>query len=175
MKLLALDTPELLELAGRWLNKEENSKWLDFGNGVQAPAPAMLKIMTQRGLHVLRVYTDEDGEVPAGVAGLSNLDRNFKTASVWAVLGNKRYGGCTASAVSMLLTLAFEELGLRSVSAWTVEINRAARRCLERLGFTYIGRQRQCHVIDGRPYDRLLFDLLAAEHRPAVREEGVAR
>ena len=33
----------------------------------------------------------------------------------------------------------------------------------EDLGFRYIGRQRQCHVIDGRAYDRLLFDLLAEE------------
>jgi RimJ/RimL family protein N-acetyltransferase len=38
-------------------------------------------------------------------------------------------------------------------------------RTIERLGFRFIGRQRQCHYIDGRLYDRLLFDLLASEHR----------
>ena len=38
-------------------------------------------------------------------------------------------------------------------------------RIIERLGFRFIGRQRQCHYIDGRPYDRLLFDLLASEHQ----------
>jgi RimJ/RimL family protein N-acetyltransferase len=64
-----------------------------------------------------------------------------------------------------LLTLAFAELGLRAVNAWTVEINVPAQRVLERLGFRYIGRQRQCHCIDGQSYDRLLFDLLATEHR----------
>jgi RimJ/RimL family protein N-acetyltransferase len=51
------------------------------------------------------------------------------------------------------------------VSAWTVEINVAAQRVLERLHFRPIGRQRQCHVIDGQPYDRLLFDLLPSEHQ----------
>jgi RimJ/RimL family protein N-acetyltransferase len=172
MRLLALDTPELLELVSQWLGKEENCKWLDFGNGVQALTPAMIKIMTQRGLHLLRVYTADD-EIPAGVAGLSNVDRKFKTATVWAVLGNKRYGGCTTRAVSELLTLGFAELGLASVSAWTVETNVAARRTLERLGFKYVGRQRQCHWIDGRAYDRLLFDLLAAEHVAAVPEARV--
>jgi RimJ/RimL family protein N-acetyltransferase len=164
MKLLPLDSPELIELAARWLSAEDNWKWLDFGNGVQAVSPVTLKIMTQRDIHVLRLYTAEDS-VPAGILGLSNVDRKFKTATAWAVLGNKRYGGCTTPALSAFLTYAFTELGLCAVNAWTVETNVAARRVLERLQFRYIGRQRRCHYVDGRPYDRLLFDLLATEHR----------
>jgi RimJ/RimL family protein N-acetyltransferase len=35
---------------------------------------------------------------------------------------------------------------------------------IERVGFRPIGRQRQCHDIDGHAYDRLWFDLLASEH-----------
>jgi RimJ/RimL family protein N-acetyltransferase len=173
MKLLALDTPELLELVSQWLGKEENCKWLDFGNGVQALTPAMIKIMTQRGLHVLRAFTPDTDDVPAGVVGLSNVDRTFKTASLWGVLGNKRYGGATTQACSRLLTLGFTDLGLSAVNAWTVETNVAGRRALERLGFTYVGRQRQCHRMDGRTYDRLLFDLLAEEHLAAVQEASV--
>ncbi|HZH80322.1 MAG TPA: hypothetical protein VFD68_03390, partial [Gemmatimonadales bacterium] len=57
MKLLPLDSPERIELAAGWLNREENYKWLDFGNGVQSLTPVMLKVMTQRDLHVLRLYT----------------------------------------------------------------------------------------------------------------------
>jgi RimJ/RimL family protein N-acetyltransferase len=165
MKLLPLDTAELIELAAGWLNDHENYKWLDFGNGVQKVTPVTLKIMTQRDLHVFRLYTVETGDLPIGIVGLSNVDRNFKTGSIWAVLGRKRYGGSTDRACSKLLTLAFAELGLRAVNAWTVEINVPAQRVLERLGFRYIGRQRQCHCIDGQSYDRLLFDLLATEHR----------
>jgi len=167
MRLLPIDTPELIDLVSSWLSKEENCKWLDFGNGVRALTPAALKIMTQRGLHVLRVYTANGGSEPAGVAGLSNVDHRFKTASVWAVLGAKRYGGCTMGAVSQLLTYGFTELGLTAVNAWTVDINAAARRVLERVGFTYVGRQRQCHRLDGQWHDRLLFDLLASEHQEA--------
>lgn len=165
MKLLPLDNAELLALAGAWLAKEENYKWLDFGNGVQRVSPVTLRIMTQRDLHVFRIYTADPGDVPAGIVGLSNVDRNFRTASIWAVLGNKRYGGCTTEATSRMLTYAFAELGLHAVSAWTVELNTAAQRVLERLGFRPIGRLRQCHWIDGRPYDRLLFDLLSSEHQ----------
>jgi len=166
MKLLPLDRPELIELVAGWLGKEENSKWLDFGNGVHSVTAVSLKIMTQRDLHLLRVYTPDDSDVPIGVCGLSNVDRRFKTAgSFWVVLGEKRYGGYASRAASKLLTIGFGELGLDAVGAWTVEVNVAARRGLERLNFQYIGRQRRCHWIDGRPYDRLLYDLLATEHR----------
>jgi RimJ/RimL family protein N-acetyltransferase len=164
MKLLPLDSPELIELVAGWLSKPENFKWLDFGNGVQTLTPITIKIMTQREIQVLRAYTADNGHDPVGVVGLTNLDRNFKTASLWAVLGNKRYGGCTADACRMMLTLAFTELGLASVNAWTLETNRAAQRVLERLHFTYVGRLRQCHSVDGQRFDRLLYDLLATEH-----------
>src|SRR5213593_361191 len=123
MKLLPLNSPELIELVAGWLGKPDNYKWLDFGNGVQMVNPITLKIMTQRDIHVFRAYTADHGDVPAGVVGLTNVDRHFKTASVWAVLGNKRYGGCTREAVSRMLTYGFTELGLHVVSAWTVETN----------------------------------------------------
>lgn len=165
MKLLPLDSPELIELAGSWLTAEENAKWLDFGNGVQRVTPVMLKIMTQRDIHCLRLYTGDDGAAPVGVVGLSNIDRNFKTASVWCVLGKRRYGGCSARAVSKMLTIAFTELRLNAVNCWTLEINRGGRGVIDRLPFKFIGRQRQCHYIDGKPYDRLHYDMLASEHQ----------
>jgi RimJ/RimL family protein N-acetyltransferase len=164
MTLLTLDSPELIELAAQWLGKEANYKWLDFGNGVQRLTRVMLRLMTQRDLHVIRIYTADAGDLRVGVVGLSDVDRRSKTATLWAVLGNKRYGGYTAPACAKLLTLGFAELRLPAVNAWTVETNVAARRTLERLHFTYIGRRRQCHYIDGRPQDRLLFDLLQTEH-----------
>jgi len=133
MKLLPLDSPELIELVASWLGKPENYKWLDFGSTVQQITPVTLKIMTQRDIHVFRIYTADDDDVPAGVVGLTNVDRRFKTASIWAVLGNKRYGGSTTEACDKILTLGFTELGLQAVNAWTLETNRPAQRVLERL------------------------------------------
>ena len=165
MRLLPLNTPELIDLAGGWLSAPQNAKWLDFGNGVQCVSPMMLKIMTQRDIHCLRLYTGEDDAAPAGVVGLSNIDRKFKTASVWCVLGDKAQSGCSARAVSKMLTVAFAELGLRAVSAWTLEINKGGRGVIDSLPFRFIGKLRQCHYIDGKPYDRLLYDMLASEHQ----------
>jgi RimJ/RimL family protein N-acetyltransferase len=166
MKLLSLDTPELIEAAANWLAEKENYQWLDFGSGKQLVTPALLKIMVQRETYFIRAYTSDADDAPIGIVGLSNVDRVFKTARFWGLSGDKsfRNRGFSTIASSKLMTLAFRDLGLHAVNTWAADGNPSIRT-IERLGFRYIGRQRQCHCIDGRPYDRLLFDLLAAEHK----------
>jgi RimJ/RimL family protein N-acetyltransferase len=77
------------------------------------------------------------------------------------------------------MTLAFHDLGLHAVNTWAAEHN-PSLRTIERLGFRFVGKLRQCYYIDGRLYDRLLFDLLASEHRELdearwYRSEGSQR
>lgn len=171
MRLLPLDTPEVLDLVASWLARKENYQWLDFGNGRQIVTPTLLKIMAQRETHLMRLYTAGGEDTPLGVVGLNSVDRAFGTATLWAVAGEKSFKarGYVSLASSKLLTMAFRDLGLHAVNTWIVESN-PSLRSLERLNFRFIGRQRQCHAIDGRSYDRLLFDLLSAEHRELDEE-----
>ena len=166
MKLLPLDRPALLALATGWLTREENWKWLDFGGTGQPPTPTLVKIMTQLDTNLLRVFTADDDVTPIGVAGLSHIHRQFKTASVWVVLGEKSHArqGYSTRAYSKLITLGFRELGLEAISSWAVEHN-VSLEIGQRANFQLIGRQRHCHWVDGKPYDRLLFDLLPSEHK----------
>jgi RimJ/RimL family protein N-acetyltransferase len=166
MRLTPLDA-DTLDLATTWLAEKENYQWLDFGNGTQRLTPVSLRVMAQRDIHLLRVFTADADDEPIGLVALSDIARPFKTATLWYVLGNTRYAGqgYTTRAVSKILTLAFDELALHAVNAWTVERNGASIAVLRRNHFRFVGRQRQCHVIDGWPYDRLLFDLLAFEHK----------
>ncbi len=166
MKLLALDRPELLELVAGWLAEKENYQWLDFGNGRQIVTPALLKIMAQRETQFLRVYTSDRDDVAIGILGLNSVDRAFKTATFWGISGDKSFcnRGYSTFASSRFLTYAFRDLGLHTVNTWAVEHN-PSLRTIERLGFRPAGRLRQCHYIDGRLYDRLVFDLLASEYR----------
>jgi RimJ/RimL family protein N-acetyltransferase len=175
MKLGSLDTPEVIELAASWLARKENYQWFDFGNGNQIVTPMHLKVMTQRNTHVVRVYTGDD-DATIGIVGLNNVDRAFRTATLWGVTGEKsfRSRGYATLAASKLLTFAFREIGLHAINTWIVEHNPSAR-VLARLNFSYVGRQRQCHCIDGRIYDRLLFDLLASEHREIEDEPRASR
>ena len=166
MKLLPLDRPELIELAASWLGQKENYQWLDFGSGRQHITPALLKVMAQRETHVVRLYTSDEDGTPIGIVALNNVERGFKTATFWGLSGDKsfRCRGYSTIASSKLLTFAFRDLGLHAINTWAVEHNPSIRT-IERLGFRFIGRQRQCHYIDGRLHDRLLFDLLASEYR----------
>jgi len=109
MELLPLDKPEFIRLAAQWLGREENYKWLDFGDGAQALSVVSLRIMSQRDLHVLRVFTPDDSDLPIGIVALSDIRRHSKTAgSLWMVLARKRYAGYAARAVSKLLTFGFD-------------------------------------------------------------------
>jgi len=171
MKLLLLDTPERLNLAAGWLAQKENYQWLDFGGGRQVVTPALLKIMAQRDTHFIRMYTSDRDDAPIGIGGLNNVDRVNKTATFWGLSGDKsfRSRGYATLAASMFLSLAFRELGLHSVNTWVVDHN-SSLRIGERLNYNFVGRLRQCHLIDGRLHDRLLFDLLASEHRDLEEE-----
>jgi RimJ/RimL family protein N-acetyltransferase len=167
VKLLPLDQPGLLQQTAAWLALKDNYQWLDFGDGRQHLTPEWLKIAMQRGTHVVRVFTADD-DTPVGVVGLSNINQHFKIATLWVVLGDKAHAGRghATRAVSAMLTYGFQELGLHAINTWIVEHNPSVR-VAERVRFRPIGRQRQCHYIDGRAYDRLWFDLLVSEHGEA--------
>jgi RimJ/RimL family protein N-acetyltransferase len=87
--------------------------------------------------------------------------KNRDAARFWVVLGDKAYAGqgYASRATSRMLTLGFWELGLEAIHTWIVEQNPSVR-VAQRVNFKPIGRQRHCHYIDGRAYDRLWFDIL---------------
>lgn len=166
MKLKPLEGPDF-SLAARWLAQKENYQWLDFGRGTQILSPVTLKVMAQRDIHIVRLFTSDEDDVPVGVVGLSDINRIFKTATIWAVLGEKSFSrkGYTTRAVSRILSEGFSRLGLNAVLAWVVDQNAPSLRVAEKTRFKFIGRQRQCHYIDDTLRDRILFDLLASEHK----------
>lgn len=175
MQLKSLDSRDDFELVAGWLARKENYQWLEFADGRQRLSPEWLKIAIQRGTYVIRLFTADDRDRPIGVVGLSAINPHFKTANVWVVLGDKSYArqGYSSRATSLMLTLGFVELGLHSIHTWIVDHNPSIH-VAERVRFRLIGRQRQCHWIDGRAYDRLWFDILASEHAEHEETSDVA-
>lgn len=175
IQLEPLDSSERLQLVADWLARKDNYQWLDFGDGKQILTLAWLKILTQQDTQVLRVYTAGGGK-PLGIVGLDAVNRHFGTARIWLAAGEKSFAarGHATHAASKMLTYAFQELGLQAVYTWVVEHN-TSLRIAERLGFRFVGRQRECHVIEGRAYDRLWFDILASEHRESETIRGPHR
>lgn len=167
MELRPLAASKISTVAG-WLNRRENYEWVSFANGLPIMSPARLEQMTQNEKHCLMVYGFNGAEEPWGLVALSNIDRIFKTALLWYVLGNKEFAryGHTSYAVYRLLRIGFFKLGLRAIHAWTLDINMASIRVLQKNGFRYIGKQASCHVIEGTPTERLQFELISAEYDP---------
>lgn len=165
MRLISVETAHIPMMA-EWMSRKENYQWLDFGAGRQKLDEVAIRVMTQRDLHVFRLYTADGEDRPVGAVGLSDVNRGFGTATAWCVLGEKEYArqGLTVRAVSAILDVGFQELGLDAINAWTLECNRGGEAILEHLNFNFIGRQRRCHTIDGEAYDRLWYDILAEEH-----------
>lgn len=165
MQFRPLISRDDLQLVTGWLAQKENYQWLDLGDGRQLLGPEWLKIALQRGTYVMRLFTADDADAPIGVVALGEINPHFKTANLWAVLGDKSHGrqGYASRATSRMLTFGFVDLGLQSIHTWIVAHNPSIH-IVRRSGFRPIGRQRQCHCIDGRTYDRLWFDMLASEH-----------
>ena len=163
MRLRPLDDG-FLDLAAAWTQDAENAKWLRFAPGLSSLTATALRLMRQREIHRLRIF-GPDTAAPAGLVALSDIDRDFGTASLWYVLGDKRLRGqgYTSRAVGALLDEAFDELSLGAVTAWAVDGNAASMRVLERNGFRPAGRHRRCHLVDGVARDRLLYDRLATD------------
>jgi RimJ/RimL family protein N-acetyltransferase len=165
MRLFPVSSPELVEQIAAWLSDERIYVWLDFGNGSRPIDAAGIRVMLQNDRDVVRAVFVDQEPAAIGVVALANVDVNFKAATLWIAIGDRRYTGrgYALRACAAMLAAGFHDLKLDSVDIWAVECNPACRRIAERLGFRLIGRQRNCHLIDGRAHDRLLYSLAASE------------
>ncbi|MEX3844322.1 GNAT family N-acetyltransferase [Paraburkholderia sp. BR10882] len=148
-----------------WLAEPEINQWFDFGQGRQTLPVLTVRLMMQSERHRLRVFGPGGHQAASGLVALSDLAPAFGTGSFW-VLRDSRRPACrdmTFLASIGLLREAFDTDRLHCVTAWAVECNVRSRRLLERIGFQPIGLQRDCHVVHGSRFGRVLHDLLPAD------------
>jgi RimJ/RimL family protein N-acetyltransferase len=99
-----------------------------------------------------------------GTCTLANLDGTHRRAELGYALQHSCWGqGYMAEALPVLLRFAFEQLGLRRITADVDPRNHRSIRALERLGFQREGYLRQHYFVNGEIQDGLLFGLLRSE------------
>jgi RimJ/RimL family protein N-acetyltransferase len=156
-----------LEMIASWLAEPRISKWLDFGTERPLTALALKYAISQGSMRLFTYARPDEEHTPIGVVGLSSIHPRFRTALLWYALGDPRFAGRgltgRAAAAAEVVRIGLEELELRAINAWVVVGNEASVRILENIGFRRIGRQRRCHLLEGRRRDRLLFDIVASE------------
>lgn len=86
----------------------------------------------------------------------------FGELAYWITPDEMGNGYATAGS-GLILSYAFNELGLHRVDASTFDSNEASRRVLEKLGFTEEGRSRRKALVDGKWTDMVRFGLLSDE------------
>lgn len=104
-----------------------------------------------------------DGD-PVGVAGLSPIHEDRRSANLGCVVapGNQGEGYGTAAS-ELLVEYGFTELRLHRIGARTLETNRGARATLESAGFVEEGRRREAGIADGDYVDEVIYGLLRRE------------
>ncbi|MFF2191774.1 GNAT family N-acetyltransferase [Streptomyces sp. NPDC058157] len=120
----------------------------------------------------------------AGSTRLMKIDTAHRRLEIgWTFLGRSwQRTGVNAEAKLLMLTHAFEELGMNRVELLTDVRNAASRAAIARLGATQEGILRRHMVMrDGHVRDTVVFSLTRPEwpaakqalrERPAVRREG---
>lgn len=102
---------------------------------------------------------------PIGTAYLSHIDHRNRCAEFGISLGERAcHGkGYGTEATRLVLVYAFTVLGLNNVELTCRADNPAGLRAYEKAGFKEIGRRRACRWMDGRLWDNVHMDCLAAE------------
>jgi RimJ/RimL family protein N-acetyltransferase len=95
-----------------------------------------------------------------GFAGLRDIDYQSRSAEYAITIGeaDARGQGYGTEVTRLIVSYAFDELGLESIGLDTVEYNHGARRAYEKAGFREIGRRKRAEAVGGRLWDAVLME-----------------
>jgi len=113
---------------------------------------------------------------PVGIFQLRSLGSGFQTAEWGFVLGSPYWGtGLYAEAARMLVTFAFETVGVHRLEARAAAVNGRGNGALRKMGAVQEGVLRRGFCKDGRQMDQTLWSILADEWRQARDASTPAR
>jgi RimJ/RimL family protein N-acetyltransferase len=149
-------TTRMLEVQPRPMTLEQEAAWYDAA-------------ATSESDYHFTIYERVTGR-PIGNCGLHRVDLRNRRAEVGILIGepSARGKGYGAEAMRLLVDFAFTALGLHSVMLWTYEYNTPAQRAYAKVGFREMGRRREARWYNGRFWDEIAMDLLAAEFESPV-------
>lgn len=157
--------PEHAELVHGWITDEKARDWLDLGSGRQFLSKRDLYLMLTSARNFARLFRLPGSETPLGLVCLIDVENQMGSAEVWGVRGVYASGPPNISVAAFLLALAngFLEREREVIGSWVVDGNALSIAMHRQLAMTETGRQRSRHAMQGRRFDRLLFDMTRAE------------
>jgi ribosomal-protein-serine acetyltransferase len=112
-----------------------------------------------------------EGEAVAGVVGLHGITRTVRAWRVdraelgyWIGPPFQNRGFCTEAARGAI-RFGFEDLGLHKINVGCIAENTASRRVIEKLGFRFVGEQRDHAFRFGQWWNHLAYEMCVQEWR----------
>ncbi|WP_428241202.1 GNAT family N-acetyltransferase [Gynuella sp.] len=153
-----------------WLLSKHVARWMDYGNGKQDISELQLSMILISQRNYARLFRIPGESEPLGIFCLNSVDNAMNHAEVWAArnhLNRQRRSGsyrhATASAAVQILADGFLDLNLKVISSWAVECNRNSIQLHDAVGMRQTGILRKRHVIDGKRYNRICYDITLEE------------
>ena len=133
----------------------------------QEKARAFLRTIKTDKNRIWFMILDNATKTPIGECGLLRIFRQWKTADLTMVIGEKRYWGKGHShdAMRLLLDFAFTNLKLHRLSVGVLETNGRAIRFYKWFGFREEGRQLDGYLSDGKYADFVMMSMIEDKHR----------
>jgi len=126
---------------------------------LQAAGQALCYVVTRRG----------EGDV-IGMLQLRQLEPGFRVAEWGFAFAAASWGtGLFAEAAELLLSFAFDRVGVQRLEGRVVTLNGRGMRALQKLGAVQEGVLRRSFNRDGADFDQALYALLAVEWRASRR------
>lgn len=112
-----------------------------------------------------------EGDQPIGVTSLVHIDRRQRNAIIGSWIGVPHWSkGLMRESKALLLSHAFDTIGLERVHAWVQLENQRSLSSLEACGFRREGVARRFLRRGDRFANAVLMAILRDEHRPLVRQ-----
>lgn len=144
-----------------WLNDPEINRFLESRFAVhdeEGTRAFVASVLASDNSVFFGIRSPVLGGRHVGNIKLGPIDRRHGLAEVGILLGEKAaWGqGLASAAIARVADIAYEELGLRKLSAGCYASNVGSARAFEKAGFALEGRRPQHFLLDGRPEDLLL-------------------
>lgn len=157
--------PQHMDQVHSWICDEKARCWLDLGGGQQSLPKRNLYLLLTSARNHARLFRVPGTDAPLGLVCLNDARNEMGSADVWGMRGQFAGGPPNVSVAAFLLILAngFLDLDRHVIGSWIVESNQLSIAMHHRLGLKESGRQRGRHRMNGRHFDRLLFDITRDE------------
>jgi len=157
-----------------WLNDPEVNRFLEVRHEQstrESTLPFVASFYGPIEKYMWGIHVGGEAE-PIGTSTLYDIKRRLGSAEIGLMIGEPDHWGQGASdaAIGMIASFAFDQLGLRRLTASSYTCNHGINFTLRRFGFAVEGRMREAFILsEGRYVDAFRWGLLSAEWKPGGR------